>query len=89
MRARIIIAIPLHCRYVNSIYEERNEKAVYHAPAQKRLTRFHRDYNHSSKSMRESSARLFLEPVVPPEYFVNCWLTFWRRNYLAHSVYKM
>jgi hypothetical protein len=29
--ARIIIAIPLHCRYVNSIYEERNGKAAYRA----------------------------------------------------------
>jgi hypothetical protein len=36
-RARIIIAIPLHCRYVNSIYEECNEKAVYHALAQKKV----------------------------------------------------
>jgi len=39
----------------------------------RRLARFHRDYNDVSKFMRESSARLFLEPAVPPiEYFVNC-----------------
>lgn len=31
---RIIIAVPLHCRYVNGIYEECNEKAVYHALVQ-------------------------------------------------------
>jgi len=40
----------------------------------RRLTRFHRDYNDSSKFVRGSSARLFLEPAVPTEYFLNCWL---------------
>jgi len=38
--ARIIIAIPLHCRYVNSIYDECNEKVVYNALAQKKVNSF-------------------------------------------------
>jgi hypothetical protein len=40
----------------------------------KSLTRYHQDYNHIIKSTHETSARLLLEPAVPTERFVYCWL---------------
>lgn len=70
-RARIIIAIPLHCRYVNGICmkSEMKKRYITHCH-RKRVIRFRRDYNHSSKSMRESSARLFLEAHGPNRVFL-------------------